>query len=33
VWIEFSILSAGMSKSTASEIEDRIVRILQNQAR
>lgn len=32
-WIEFSILSAGMSKSTASEIEDRIVRILQNQAR
>jgi D-alanyl-D-alanine carboxypeptidase/D-alanyl-D-alanine-endopeptidase (penicillin-binding protein 4) len=33
VWIEFSILSAGMSKSTASEIEDRIVLILQNQAR
>jgi D-alanyl-D-alanine carboxypeptidase/D-alanyl-D-alanine-endopeptidase (penicillin-binding protein 4) len=32
-WIEFSILSAGMSKSTASEVEDRIVRILQNQAR
>jgi serine-type D-Ala-D-Ala carboxypeptidase/endopeptidase (penicillin-binding protein 4) len=32
-WIEFSILSRGMSKSTASEIEDAIVRILQNQTR
>lgn len=32
-WIEFSILCAGMAKSTASEIEDGIVRILQNQAR
>ena len=29
-WVEFSILSFGMSKSTASGIEDRIVRILQN---
>jgi D-alanyl-D-alanine carboxypeptidase/D-alanyl-D-alanine-endopeptidase (penicillin-binding protein 4) len=32
-WGEFSILSSGMSKDAASEIEDRIVRILQNQAR
>jgi D-alanyl-D-alanine carboxypeptidase/D-alanyl-D-alanine-endopeptidase (penicillin-binding protein 4) len=32
-WGEFSILSQGMSKQTASEIEDRIVRILQNHAR
>jgi D-alanyl-D-alanine carboxypeptidase/D-alanyl-D-alanine-endopeptidase (penicillin-binding protein 4) len=31
-WIEFSILSAGMSKPDASAIEDRIVRILQNDA-
>jgi D-alanyl-D-alanine carboxypeptidase/D-alanyl-D-alanine-endopeptidase (penicillin-binding protein 4) len=30
-WVEFSILSFGMSKSTASEIEDRIVVVLQNQ--
>ena len=30
-WVEFSILSYGMSKSTASDIEDRIVRVLQNQ--
>jgi D-alanyl-D-alanine carboxypeptidase/D-alanyl-D-alanine-endopeptidase (penicillin-binding protein 4) len=29
-WIEFSILSAGMSKSVASAIEDRIVRILRS---
>lgn len=33
VWGEFSILSAGMPKGTASELEDRIVRILQNHAR
>ena len=32
-WGEFSILSSGLSKSTASELEDRIVRILQNLAR
>jgi D-alanyl-D-alanine carboxypeptidase/D-alanyl-D-alanine-endopeptidase (penicillin-binding protein 4) len=32
-WIEFSILSSGMSKTTASSIEDRIVRILQSSAR
>lgn len=31
-WGEFSILSRGMSKATASDLEDRIVRILQNQA-
>ncbi|MGH2635048.1 MAG: D-alanyl-D-alanine carboxypeptidase/D-alanyl-D-alanine-endopeptidase, partial [Actinomycetota bacterium] len=31
-WIEFSILCAGMPKSTASNIEDQIVRILQNNA-
>jgi D-alanyl-D-alanine carboxypeptidase/D-alanyl-D-alanine-endopeptidase (penicillin-binding protein 4) len=31
-WIEFSILSAGMPKSVASEIEDRIVRILHHRA-
>ncbi len=31
-WIEFSILDAGMAKSTASEIEDRIVRILESSA-
>ncbi|HET9249252.1 MAG TPA: D-alanyl-D-alanine carboxypeptidase [Actinomycetota bacterium] len=30
-WIEFSVLSYGMSKSTASAIEDRIVVVLQNQ--
>jgi serine-type D-Ala-D-Ala carboxypeptidase/endopeptidase (penicillin-binding protein 4) len=30
-WVEFSILSFGMSKSTASAIEDRIVVVLQNQ--
>lgn len=29
-WVEFSVLSAGMSKSTASAIEDRIVVILQD---
>jgi len=32
-WAEFSILSRGMSKATASDLEDHIVRILQNQAR
>ncbi|HEX2240099.1 MAG TPA: D-alanyl-D-alanine carboxypeptidase [Actinomycetota bacterium] len=32
-WAEFSILSSGMPKSTASAIEDRIVRILQRRAR
>jgi len=32
-WVEFSILCAGMSKSDAVEIEDRIVRILAEQAR
>lgn len=31
-WIEFSILCSGMSKTDASEIEDRIVRLLQNSA-
>jgi D-alanyl-D-alanine carboxypeptidase/D-alanyl-D-alanine-endopeptidase (penicillin-binding protein 4) len=31
-WIEFSILSAGMSKSVASDIEDAIVRILARDA-
>ncbi len=31
-WGEFSILSAGMSKPVASDLEDRIVRILQNRA-
>jgi D-alanyl-D-alanine carboxypeptidase/D-alanyl-D-alanine-endopeptidase (penicillin-binding protein 4) len=30
-WVEFSVLSFGMSKSTASAIEDRIVVVLQNQ--
>jgi D-alanyl-D-alanine carboxypeptidase/D-alanyl-D-alanine-endopeptidase (penicillin-binding protein 4) len=30
-WVEFSILSLGMTKSTASAIEDRIVVVLQNQ--
>ena len=30
-WVEFSILSYGMSKSAASAIEDRIVVVLQNQ--
>jgi D-alanyl-D-alanine carboxypeptidase/D-alanyl-D-alanine-endopeptidase (penicillin-binding protein 4) len=30
-WVEFSILSFGLSKSTASAIEDRIVVVLQNQ--
>jgi len=29
-WVEFSVLSFGMSKSTASSIEDRIVAILQD---
>jgi serine-type D-Ala-D-Ala carboxypeptidase/endopeptidase (penicillin-binding protein 4) len=28
-WVEFSVLSFGLSKSTASAIEDRIVTILQ----
>jgi len=32
-WAEFSILSSGMSKSTASTIEDRIVEILESRAR
>jgi D-alanyl-D-alanine carboxypeptidase/D-alanyl-D-alanine-endopeptidase (penicillin-binding protein 4) len=32
-WIEFSILCQGMPKSTASEIEDRVVRILEDHAR
>ncbi|HJS27534.1 MAG TPA: D-alanyl-D-alanine carboxypeptidase [Actinomycetota bacterium] len=32
-WVEFSILSFGMSKSVASDIEDRIVRILRRQLR
>ncbi|MFN2525117.1 MAG: D-alanyl-D-alanine carboxypeptidase/D-alanyl-D-alanine-endopeptidase, partial [Actinomycetota bacterium] len=31
-WAEFSILSSGMAKSTASAIEDKIVRILQRRA-
>ncbi len=31
-WIEFSILSSGMSKDDASRIEDKIVRLLQNRA-
>lgn len=31
-WVEFSILSAGMSKSTAASIEDRIVRIVHSEA-
>jgi D-alanyl-D-alanine carboxypeptidase/D-alanyl-D-alanine-endopeptidase (penicillin-binding protein 4) len=31
-WIEFSILSSGMAKSTASGIEDRILRILARRA-
>jgi D-alanyl-D-alanine carboxypeptidase len=30
-WVEFSVLSFGMSKSAASAIEDRIVVVLQNQ--
>jgi D-alanyl-D-alanine carboxypeptidase/D-alanyl-D-alanine-endopeptidase (penicillin-binding protein 4) len=32
-WAEFSILSSGMTKTTASDLEDHIVRIIQNQAR
>jgi D-alanyl-D-alanine carboxypeptidase len=32
-WAEFSILSRGMSKPTASDLEDRVVRVLQRQAR
>jgi hypothetical protein len=32
-WAEFSIMSRGMSKSSAVAIEDRIVRILANRAR
>lgn len=32
-WVEFSILCAGMSKATASDLEDRIVRILAEHAR
>ncbi len=32
-WVEFSIVSFGMSKSVASDIEDRIVRILRRQLR
>jgi D-alanyl-D-alanine carboxypeptidase/D-alanyl-D-alanine-endopeptidase (penicillin-binding protein 4) len=31
-WLEFSILSSGMSKDDASRIEDKIVRLLQNSA-
>jgi hypothetical protein len=31
MWVEFSVLSFGMSKSIASAIEDRIVVVLQNQ--
>jgi D-alanyl-D-alanine carboxypeptidase/D-alanyl-D-alanine-endopeptidase (penicillin-binding protein 4) len=31
-WIEFSILSSGMSKPDASTVEDKIVRLLQNNA-
>ncbi len=31
-WIEFSILSAGMSKPIASDVEDKIVRLLHNNA-
>ena len=30
-WVEFSILCAGLSKSTASGIEDEIVRVLAGQ--
>ena len=30
-WVEFSILCHGMSKSTASDIEDRVVRILERE--
>jgi hypothetical protein len=30
-WVEFSVLSFGLSKSAASAIEDRIVVVLQNQ--
>jgi D-alanyl-D-alanine carboxypeptidase/D-alanyl-D-alanine-endopeptidase (penicillin-binding protein 4) len=32
-WVEFSIVSFGMSKAVASDIEDRIVRILRRQLR
>lgn len=32
-WASFSILSAGMAKSTASDLEDRIVRLLEARAR
>lgn len=32
-WAEFSILSSGMAKATASEIEDRIVRLVHDRAR
>ena len=32
-WVEFSILSAGMAKSTAAAIEDRIVRIVRSGVR
>jgi D-alanyl-D-alanine carboxypeptidase len=32
-WAEFSILSAGTSKSTAVRIEDAVVRILSDRAR
>jgi hypothetical protein len=31
-WAEFSIMSQGMSKSEATAIEDRIVRIVANRA-
>jgi D-alanyl-D-alanine carboxypeptidase/D-alanyl-D-alanine-endopeptidase (penicillin-binding protein 4) len=31
-WVEFSILSAGMSKATAVQIEDKIVHVLANRA-
>ena len=32
-WAEFSIMSRGMSKSRAVQIEDRIVRLLRKRAR
>ena len=32
-WVEFSILSFGMSKSVASDIEDEIVRVLRRRLR
>jgi D-alanyl-D-alanine carboxypeptidase len=32
-WAAFSIMSSGMSKTTAAKVEDRIVRILRRSAR